>query len=138
MIQKMSHATIYCTDQDAALEFYKKVGLEVRTDAKMENGYRWLTVGPKGQPDLEIVLMEVKPSQMMDEKTAAELRALIARGTFGVGVFVTADCKQTAAEIEKAGGQLMRPPTQQFYGLEALVRDPSGNWFSLCERNTPH
>jgi len=29
-------------------------GMDVRTDARMENGFRWLTVGPKGQPDLEI------------------------------------------------------------------------------------
>ena len=54
MIQKLSHTTIYVLDQDAAYDFYvNKLGLEVRTDAKMGNGFRWLTVGPKGQPELD-------------------------------------------------------------------------------------
>ena len=53
MIQRMSHTTIFVTDQDKAKEFYvDKLGFEVRTDATMDNGYRWLTVGPKTQPDL--------------------------------------------------------------------------------------
>jgi hypothetical protein len=44
--------------QDAAEDFYvNKLGFELKTDATMDNGFRWLTVAPKGQPDLEIVLI---------------------------------------------------------------------------------
>ena len=51
MIQRLSHVSIYVLDQDAAYDFYvNKLGFEVRTDQKMDNGFRWLTVGPKGQP----------------------------------------------------------------------------------------
>jgi len=27
----------------------------------------------------------------------------------------------------------MQPPTERPYGLEALMKDDSGNWFSMCE-----
>src|SRR6266853_6615234 len=54
MIQRLSHAAIYVLDQDSAYDFYvNKLGFEVRDDQKMDNGFRWLTVAPKGQPDLK-------------------------------------------------------------------------------------
>jgi hypothetical protein len=37
------------------------LGFDVHTDSKMENGFRWLTVSPKGQQDLKIVLMPTAP-----------------------------------------------------------------------------
>lgn len=53
MINRLSVATIWVTDQNEALRFYtEKLGFEIRAD--FTNGdYRWLTVGLKGQPDLE-------------------------------------------------------------------------------------
>jgi catechol 2,3-dioxygenase-like lactoylglutathione lyase family enzyme len=58
MIQRLSHTTVYVFDQDEALKFYRdKLGFEVHTDATMEGGFRWLTVGPKPQPEMEIALM---------------------------------------------------------------------------------
>jgi len=63
MIQKMSHATIYVLNQDVAKDFYVgKLGFEVKVDSSLPNGFRWLTVTPKGQPDLEIILMKVGSS----------------------------------------------------------------------------
>jgi catechol 2,3-dioxygenase-like lactoylglutathione lyase family enzyme len=60
MIQKMSHATIYVLDQDQAKDFYVgKLGFEVKVDQSLPNGFRWLTVAPKGQSELEIILMKV-------------------------------------------------------------------------------
>ena len=60
MIQRLSHATLYVLDQDAAKDFYvNKLGFDVGMDASMDNGFRWLTVRPKGQPDLQIILMKV-------------------------------------------------------------------------------
>ena len=135
MIQKLSHTSIYVLDQESAYDFYVgKLGLEVRTDARMENGFRWLTVGPKGQPDLEIVLMPVQAGPMMDETCAEQLRALIRQGTFGAGVLETADCRAAFEELKAKGVEFMREPTEQFYGIEALMKDDSGNWFSLTER----
>ena len=60
MIQRLSHASIYVLDQDAARDFYvNKLGFEIRMDQSMDNGFRWLTVSPKGQPDFQLILMKV-------------------------------------------------------------------------------
>jgi predicted enzyme related to lactoylglutathione lyase len=135
MIQRLSHATIYVLDQDSAYDFYiNKLGFEVRTDAKMDNGFRWLTVGPKGQPGFELVLMPTGPSPMMDQQTSDTLRALIRNGKLGAGVFETADCQKTYEELKAKGVEFMQPPTERFYGIEALLRDDSGNWFSMTQR----
>ena len=135
MIQRLSHASIYVLDQDSAYDFYvNKLGFEVRTDAKMDNGFRWLTVGPKGQPGFEIVLMPTTPSPMMDKETSDALRAMIRKGKLGAGVFETADCKKTYEELKAKGVEFTQPPTERFYGIEALLKDDSGNWFSMTQR----
>jgi uncharacterized glyoxalase superfamily protein PhnB len=47
------------TDPEASLAFYRDVlGFEVRLDVG-QGHYRWLTVGPKDQPDTAIVLHPV-------------------------------------------------------------------------------
>src|SRR5215475_555215 len=100
MIQRHSHATIYVIDQNAAYDFYvNKLGFEVRTDHTMDNGFRWLTVGPKGQPELEIVLMPTAPGPMRDEETSKMMQTLIAKGALGSGVLETADCQKTYEEL---------------------------------------
>lgn len=135
MIQRLSHVTIYVLDQDAAYDFYvNKLGFDVRTDSKMDNGFRWLTVGPKGQPDLEIALMPTTPGPMVDEETSRLLRTLIERGAMGSGVLETADCQKTYEELVARGVEFKSPPTDRFYGIEALFKDNSGNWFSLTQR----
>jgi len=135
MIKKMSHTTIYVTNQTEALKFYtEKLGFEVRTDSTMDGGFRWLTLGLKSQPDLEFVLMEPKAGMMMDEETASQLRALIGKGVLGAGVFDTDDVGAAYEELKSRGVEFMGPPADRPYGIEALFKDNSGNWFSLTER----
>lgn len=134
MIKKLSHATIYVNNQDEAYQFYvEKLGFEVRTDFTMEGGFRWLTVGPKTQPEVELVLMEPKAGMMYDEATVNQLRALIEKGVMGAGVFNTDDCQATYEELKARGVEFLSPPTERFYGIEALFKDNSGNWFSLTQ-----
>ena len=135
MIKKMSHTTIYVTSQEEALKFYtEKLGFEVRTDATMDGGFRWLTVGLKSQPDLEFVLMEPKAGMMMDKATASQLREIIDKGVLGAGVFDTDDVHTTYEELKGRGVEFMGPPATRPYGIEALFKDNSGNWFSLTQR----
>ena len=134
MIKKLSHVTIYVTNQDAAYDFYvNKLGLLVHTDVTMENGFRWLTVCPHDQPDFEIALMEPKAGMGMDEEVASLLRTLIAKGGLGGGVFDTDDCQATYEELKSKGVEFLSPPTERPYGIEALFKDNSGNWFSLSQ-----
>lgn len=136
MITGLSHATIFVDDQDDALEFYtKKLGFEVRTDAKME-GFRWLTVGSKDQPELEIVLMAVQPGPMHDEATVAQMKELLAKGAMGAGVFKTSDCRATYDDLKSKGVEFLSEPAERPYGVEAVFKDNSGNWFSLTQRRT--
>jgi len=135
MIQKLSHATIYVLDQEQALDFYtNKLGFEVRTDVTMDGGFRWLTVAPKSQPELELVLFAVTPGSMFDDATVGHLRAILEKGVLGVGVFNTADCHATYAELKAKGVEFVSPPQEQPYGIEATFKDNSGNVFSLTQQ----
>jgi catechol 2,3-dioxygenase-like lactoylglutathione lyase family enzyme len=134
MIQRLSHATVYVLDQDRAKGFYvEKLGFEVRTDATMGD-FRWLTVGPKGQPDVELILMKIASGPMLDEATAKQLRALVEKGTFGVGVLETPDVRKDYEELSKKGVRFKFPPADRPYGIETVMQDDSGNWFSLVQR----
>jgi catechol 2,3-dioxygenase-like lactoylglutathione lyase family enzyme len=137
VIQRQSHSTIYVIDQEEALEFYRDtLGFEVRTDMPMTDELRWITVSPKGQPDLEIVLMQIAPGPAFSDETAEEMKALVRRGTLGIGVFETDDIHGDYERLSKQGVEFASPPREQFYGIEAVVRDNSGNWFSLTQRKT--
>ena len=68
---------------------------------------------------------------MMDQETSEALRTLIRKGKLGSGVFATGDCRKTYDELTAKGVEFTQPPTERFYGVEALMKDNSGNWFSL-------
>jgi catechol 2,3-dioxygenase-like lactoylglutathione lyase family enzyme len=133
VIDRLSHATIYVLDQEAAKAFYTDVlGFAVRTDERID-GFRWLTVSPPAQPELELVLIEPNPP-MFDTETAEQLKAIIAKGAMGTGVLGTHDCQRAFKELSERGVVFLQEPTERAYGIEATFRDNSGNWFSLTER----
>jgi catechol 2,3-dioxygenase-like lactoylglutathione lyase family enzyme len=135
MITRLSHATVFVLDQDEALKFYRdKLGFEVRTDMTMDNGFRWLTVGPKTQPDMEIILMAVREGFMFDAEKVAMMKKLLQGGAMGAGVLDVDDCRKTYAELKAKGVEFKSEPQERFYGIEALLVDNSGNWFSMTER----
>jgi len=134
MLQKLSHVTVWVLDQDSAFDFYTgKLGFEVRTDQRL-GGFRWLTVGPKGQKDVEMVLLPVAPGPMLDEAGALALRDLVGKGALCVGVLETDDCRATYEELKGKGVQFHAAPQERPYGVEAVLRDDSGNYFSVVER----
>ena len=135
MISKLSHVSIFVLDQDSAYDFYvNKLGFKVHTDAPMGPGMRWLTVTPPEQPDLEISLMSITAGMMFPEESAAALRDLVKKGTFGSGVFECKDIYATYEELKAKGVEFTKEPTKEFYGIEALFKDDSGNWFSLGQK----
>lgn len=135
MITKLSHASIFVLDQDSAYDFYvNKLGFKVHTDASMGEGMRWLTVCPPFQPDMEITLMQVSEGMMFDKNSAEQMRELVSAGTFGFGVFECDDIYATYEELKAKGVEFSKAPKEEFYGLEALFKDDSGNWFSLGQK----
>jgi catechol 2,3-dioxygenase-like lactoylglutathione lyase family enzyme len=135
MITRLSHATLWVLDQEAARRVYtEQLGFEIRTDVTMENGFRWLTVRPPRQRDVEIILLEPKAGPMLDAESAAQLRGLLEKGLLGAGVLETDDCRGTYDDLRRRGVEFVEPPAERFYGIEAILKDGVGNWFSLTER----
>lgn len=133
-IDRLSHTTVYVVDQDRALAFYtEKLGFELREDARLGN-FRWLTVGPKTQPELTLVLMPIADGPTMNAEQAASLKALVESGVLGGGVLATSNCHDSYETLKARGVKFARAPKEMPYGIEALFHDDSGNFFSLTER----
>lgn len=135
MITRLGVVGIYVTDYDEALAFFvDKLGFELRNDVMMENGFRWLTVGPPASPEFQANLSVPGPP-MHDEETAAMIKALVAKGAIGAGAWNTDDCRRTFQEYSARGVEFLQEPAERPYGVEAVFRDPFGNWYSLNELN---
>jgi catechol 2,3-dioxygenase-like lactoylglutathione lyase family enzyme len=131
---KLSHAFLYVTDQDEALDWYtNKLGLEVRSDVTMEEaGMRWLAVGSPEQPDVQITLMIPGPPPLSDQQ-GDEVKRLLAQGALNGLIFQTDDCRKTYQELSARGVEFTEPPEDRFYGVDAGFRDPFGNAFRLVQ-----
>ena len=127
MLRSIAISQIYVLDQQKALDFYVgKLGLEVNTDQDL--GFmRWLTISVPGDSARQILLE--KPGQpAMDEKTAAQVRDLLTKGSAGGHLFFTTDdCRTTYDELKARGVEFTDEPTERPYGIDCGLRDPFGN-----------
>jgi catechol 2,3-dioxygenase-like lactoylglutathione lyase family enzyme len=135
MITKLSHSTVYILDQDRAKDFYvNKLGFDVRDDARM-GPFRWLTVGPKAQPDVRIILMAVAPGPT-PVSTSLRMSAHCASSiALGGGVLVTDNLARDYEELKAKGVEFTEPPTKQPWGYAAVMKDDSGNYWSVGEES---
>jgi len=133
---KIANAHLWVHDQDEALAFYtQKLGMEVRIDATMpEMGdFRWLTVGPVGQPDVSIVLMAIPGPPIMDSDTAEQVRELMAKGFAGTVFLTTEDCQAEYEKLAARGVEFTEAPAERPYGVDSGLRDPSGNAIRITQ-----
>lgn len=133
---KIGTTQLWVHDQDEALKFYtEKLGMEVRTDVTMAEmgNFRWLTVGPAGQPDIAIVLMPIPGPPMMDDGTAEQVRDLMGKGFAGTVFLVTENVQESYEELSARGVEFIDKPTEMPYGIDSSFRDPSGNNFRLTQ-----
>jgi len=134
MITGMSFVSVWVLDQDSAKNFYTaKLGCELTNDLQLDNGMRWLTVRPEGSKGQELLLMDPAHS-MLDAATAEQVRALVAKGALSPGVMATSDCRADHRALSSAGVQFLQEPATRPYGIEAVLRDDSGNWYSFTQR----
>jgi catechol 2,3-dioxygenase-like lactoylglutathione lyase family enzyme len=132
MITNVSLVTLYVTDQDAARDFYvDKLGSEPRADVSMGDGFRWVTIGHPTQPELEITLMV--PGPPLDEEMAQAVKRALSNGSMGGFGLSTDDCEKTYEQLSAQGVEFPQPPARRPYGVEAVMRDNSGNWLVLVE-----
>jgi len=131
MISNVSLMTVWVDDLDDALDFYTdKLGFELREDVTMGD-YRWLTVGHPDQPDLKLVLSV--PGPPLDDEAAGYIRRMLAKGTMNGGGLNVDDCRKTYEELSARGVTFLNEPADRPYGVEAVMRDNSGNWWVLVE-----
>lgn len=133
---KIANAQLWVNDQDEALAFYtQKLGMEVRADVTLAElgDFRWLTVGPAGQPDFAIVLMAIPGPPMMDAETTEQVRSLMAKGFAGTVFLTTDDCQASYEELKGRGVEFVEAPEERPYGIDSGFRDPSGNAIRLTQ-----
>jgi uncharacterized glyoxalase superfamily protein PhnB len=133
---KIATAQLWVHDQDEALAFYtQKLGFEARADVTLpEMGdFRWLTVGPAGQPEVAIVLMAIPGPPVMDAETAEQVRTLMAKGFAGTIFLTTDDVHAAYEELKGRGVDFVEQPEERPYGIDSSFRDPSGNHIRLTQ-----
>ena len=135
---KIANSQMWVHDQDEALAFYtEKLGWEVRADVTMPEmgNFRWLTVGPAGQPDFSVVLMAVPGQPVLDDDTRKQVLDLSAKGFAGAVFLTTEDCRASYEELKARGVEFTEEPEERPYGIDAGFHDPSGNSFRLTQVN---
>ncbi|MEU4292336.1 VOC family protein [Kribbella sp. NPDC026596] len=133
MITNVSLVTVYVNDIDEAKAFYtEKLGFVLGEDITLSEDFRWCTVHQSDHPELELALM--LPGPPMDEESAAAIQRIMAKGLMhGVGL-ATDDCHKSFAELVAKGVEYIQEPSDRPYGVEAVLRDNSGNWLVLVEQ----
>jgi catechol 2,3-dioxygenase-like lactoylglutathione lyase family enzyme len=132
MITNVSLVSVWVKDQDAALAFYTDVlGFQLGDDVRLGEDFRWLTVVHPNQPELHLHL--TTPGPPLSEELQDQIRRSLDAGAMpGVGLNVD-DCRATCAELAAKGVTVLQEPAERPYGVEALIRDNSGNWIVLVE-----
>jgi catechol 2,3-dioxygenase-like lactoylglutathione lyase family enzyme len=126
----LSHCHITVTDPDASLAFYRDaLGLELRNEVN-QGGFRWLTLTPPSQPDIEIVLSEARAGRPPVDGEALEV--LVTKGSLMGAIFRTPDLDATFEKVRASGAEVMQEPTDQPWGVrDCAFRDPSGNMIRI-------
>lgn len=133
MITNVSLVTLWVTDQDEARRFYvDKLGFAEHTDVSMGDGFRWVTITHPDHPELQVTLMV--PGPPLDPEMAEAVRRSLANGNMGGFGLATTDCHKTYEALRADGVEFIQPPSDRPYGIEAVMRDNSGNWLVLVEQ----
>lgn len=123
-------------DADAALGFYRDLlGFELRQDVGQGSTMRWLTVGPPGQADVNIVLHPAAVDPGVSEEERRVITEMMAKGTYASIMLQTDDVDATFAQLEAGGADIMQEPTDQDWGKrDCALRDPAGNTVRIQQR----
>ncbi len=124
MITKLTHVTIWTKNQDEAKKFYvDTLGFKVHTDDTTTiPGYRWLTVMPPDQHEVEIVL-----------GIAREPEQIARMGKQGTWVLSTDNIQEDYQRLKSRGVKVHGEPKQNPYGTDFVFEDVYGNTFDLVQ-----
>ncbi len=129
------HATFLPHDgKDAAIAFYvDKLGFELRNEVGYQDLY-WLTVGPPGQPDVNIVLHPPAADPGVTEDERRVISEMMAKGTYASIMLQTPDLDATFEQLQAGDVDIVQEPIEQDWGMrDCAVRDPAGNMVRIQE-----
>ena len=135
MNQHLSYIAQWVRDQDEAIAFYTdKLGFELREDLSLPElgDYRWVTVGPPEKPDFALALNV--PGPPFDADKVEAVKTLMDAGMLGGLFFATDDIEASHEQLKSRGAEIEQAPTQMPYGIEIVLRDPSGNSIRYVQR----
>ncbi|MEO6019917.1 MAG: VOC family protein [Knoellia sp.] len=132
MITNVSLVSVWVKDLDESLAFYTDVlGFAAGDDIMLGEDFRWVTVSHPSHPELQLHL--TTPSKpLSDDLITAMQRAQLDGGMPGLGLQVD-DCRATVTDLKGKGVEFLQEPLDRPYGVEAVMRDNSGNWMVLVE-----
>jgi predicted enzyme related to lactoylglutathione lyase len=122
-------------DPEASLAFYRDVlGFEVRLDVG-QGDMRWITVGPPGQPDTNLVLDPPVADPGVTDEERRTIAEMMAKGTYRMLLLATPDLDAAFERIQATDAEIVQEPMEQPYGIrDCAVRDPAGNLLRIQER----
>ncbi|HEV7625014.1 MAG TPA: VOC family protein [Streptomyces sp.] len=133
MIKSLALTTVWSTDQERDKKFFvETLGFTERMDMPMGD-MRWVTVSPPDQPEVQLTLMR-PDGPGLDPESREAMLTLVSKGVLGAGAFRTDDCHAEYAELKSKGVEFLQEPQERPYGIEAIFRDPTGNWYSLTQQ----
>ena len=119
-IDRVSTVTIAVRDQDEALVWYtEKLGFEKKMDVRSPE-FRWLTVAPAQQVDVEFLLASWFPDRV---------------GKNATWVLSTRDCQGGYEELKSKGVEFSQKPELRPWGIEAIFSDLYGNKYALVQES---
>jgi hypothetical protein len=119
-IDRVSTVTIAVADQDEALTWYTgMLGFEKKMDVRSPQ-FRWLTVAPPQQVDVEFLLASWFPDLV---------------GKNATWVLSTRDCQGSYEELKSRGVEFSQKPVLRPWGIEAIFFDLYGNSYALVQES---
>lgn len=122
------------TDPEASLAFYRDaLGFEVRQDVG-KGDMRWITIGPVGQPETNIVLEPPAMDPSLNDAERRTIAELMAKGSYARVILATSDLDAVFDKVQATGADVIQEPTEQPYGVrDCAFRDPAGNHVRINE-----
>ena len=123
-VERVASMTVLVSNQDEALRWYTEaLGFEKRADESGTlPGFRWLTVGPRDQPEFEVVLLQADATN----------RDRVGKAT--TTVLATKDCRSAVAELKARGVEFDGEAREMPWGIAADLVDLYGNPYHLLQK----
>jgi catechol 2,3-dioxygenase-like lactoylglutathione lyase family enzyme len=120
MISKINTVPLYVRDQERSRQFYvERLGMEVRTDAEMSPGRRWLEVRPAGA-ETGFALLNAADFEMAEPGGPAP------------ATLSSTDVRALYATLSAAGVQVTEPVVEP-WSTYIVITDPDGWQFIVGE-----